>query len=79
VQAGQDLGDGDGMGDVRIAVAPLLALVSLGAELVGGADARQVRAREVAFELTHETAEVVRPPHRRHNAIERGGTIVHGD
>ena len=37
MQAGEDLGDGDGMRDVGIAVAPLLALVRLGAELVGGA------------------------------------------
>ena len=78
VQPGQYFGYGDRMGDVGIAVAPLLALVSLGAELVGRTDARQVVARQVALELPHEPAEVVRPPHRRHDAIERGGTIVHG-
>ena len=78
VQPGENLGYGDGMRDIRIAVAPLLALVRLGAELVGLADAGQVAARQVALELSHETAEVVGPPHRRHNALERGGTIVHG-
>ena len=78
MQAGEDLGDGDGMRDVGIAVAPLLALVRFGAELVGGGDARQVVARQVALELPHEAAEVVGPPHRRQHSIERGGTIIHG-
>jgi hypothetical protein len=79
MQAGQDLGHGNGMGDVRIAVAAQLALMGLGAELVGCADARQVACGQIALERPQQAAEVVRPPHRRHNAIERGGTIIHGD
>ena len=78
MQAGEDLGDRDGMRDVGIAVAPLLALVRFGAELVGGGDARQVVARQIALERPHEAAEVVGPPHRRQHSIERGGTIIHG-
>ena len=50
-QVGQDVGDRDRVGDVRLARDALLAVVALGAEFVGFADPLDLLGREVGLEL----------------------------
>jgi hypothetical protein len=54
VQVGEQVGDGDRVGDVGLAGQPLLALVGLGAELVRVADAIHLRRRQVGLELVQQ-------------------------
>ena len=77
VQPREDFRDGYRVSDVRVAAAPLLALVSLRAVLVRGLDAGHVRARQVRLELPEQAAEIVGAPHRRKSSFD-GGTIIHG-
>jgi hypothetical protein len=51
LQVGEDVGDRDRMGDVGLARDALLALVALGAEVVGLADPLDLRGRQVRLEL----------------------------
>ena len=50
-QIGEDVRDGDRVGDVRLAGDPLLAAVAFGAEFVGFAHALDLRGRQIGFEL----------------------------
>jgi hypothetical protein len=50
MQARENLGNGYGVSDIRLAAAPLLSLVRLRAELVRFLDRRDVGSRKVGFE-----------------------------
>ena len=52
--ARQDVGDGEWMGDVGIAVVPRLGAVRLGGEDVGGIEGVDVRRRVVAANLLRQ-------------------------
>ena len=51
LEIGEDVGDRDRMGDVGLTRHALLALMALGAEVVGFAHALDLRGGQIAFEL----------------------------
>ena len=76
VQVGEDVGDRDRMGDVRLAAQALLAFVGLGAELVGVADAIDLRRRQVGLELVEQLRDADRASSGRQQTQD-GRRVVH--
>ena len=80
MQVGEDLGDGDRMGDVGIAGAALLALVRGGAELGGLTDALDLVGRKVDLRLGQQLLQPGSAPRAgTWKEAEQRRRIVHGE
>jgi hypothetical protein len=76
VQIGEQVGNGDRVGDVRLAGQALLALVRLGAELISVADAVHLRRRQVGLQLVEQLGDANRASSGRQQPQD-GRRIVH--
>jgi hypothetical protein len=77
VQSRQNLGYGNGMGNVSSAAAPLLSLMQFRAELVGFNDSAQLFRWKVGFKSGQQAREIVAPPSGWKSTFAYRRSVIH--